>query len=268
MDTRQTVMLEDIEVSYMMQGRQDAPVVLLTHGILSSLSMWDAVADALLPRWCVLRYDLRGHGRTSATRPPYSMAQLAHDAFNLVEKLGIHRVHFVGSSLGGMIGQRLAADFGERLHSATLANTISEQGDVAAWQERIDTARSSGVGPLIDGTLKRWFTPGFFASRASTVERLRKIGTETSPDGFIGCAAAVRDLAHANLVKNIQVPTLVLAGAHDTATPRDQTEKLAHAIPGAQFVVLPAAHQAAVECPREFADAWETFVGGTRSTTS
>jgi 3-oxoadipate enol-lactonase len=249
----------DIDIAYRLEGAEQAPVVLLAHGILTTHRMWDALAQALAPRWRMLRYDLRGHGGTSATEPPYTMLRLARDAVELLDALGIERAHFIGSSLGGMIGQRLGSDFGHRLHSLTLANTTSRQGMAQAWQDRISTAHEKGVAPLVEPTLQRWFTEDFLAQDPEPVPRMRELALSTGVPGFTGCAAAVRDLAHADLLPSIRVPTLVVAGEQDRATPAAESEFLQQQIPGARLVRLPAAHQSAVECPDAFAQAWEAF---------
>ncbi|MDM0037305.1 alpha/beta fold hydrolase [Variovorax sp. J22P271] len=254
------VRVGDLDVSYVAEGPPEAPVVMLAHGILTSHEMWEPVVRALTPRWRVVRYDLRGHGATSSTAPPYCMEQLAQDAVDLLDVLGIDRVHFIGTSLGGMIGQQLAARFGERLHSATLANTTAVQPDPAVWQQRIDVALAKGIDPLVEGTLQRWFTSDFQIRDSAMVEKLRGIARQTSVEGFAGCAAAIRDLNHADILKDITLPTLVLAGALDVAIPPAESSRLAQAITGAQFVRLPAAHQAAVECPNDFVEAWTSFV--------
>lgn len=254
------VRIGDLDVSYVAEGPPDAPVVMLAHGVLTSHEMWEPVARALTPRWRVLRYDLRGHGATSSTAPPYRMELLVKDAVDLLDVLGMDRVHFIGASLGGMIGQQLAARFGERLHSVTLGNTAAVQPDPAAWQQRIDVALAKGIDPLVEGTLQRWFTPDFQMRGAAIVDKLRGIAHQTSVDGFAGCAAAIRDLDHADILRDITLPTLVLAGAYDAAIPPAESSRLAQAIAGAQFVRLPAAHQAAAECPNDFVEAWTSFV--------
>jgi 3-oxoadipate enol-lactonase len=250
----------DIDVCFALEGPAQAPVVMLAHGILTSHRMWDGLAALLVPRWRVLRYDLRGHGGTSASEPPYTMKQLAGDAVGLLDALGLDRVHFIGSSLGGMIGQQLGAKFGERFRSLALANTTAVQGAAAAWEQRIAVAREQSVGPLVEPTLARWFTPGFAASDPAAVDRMRQLALATSVPGFIGCAAAVRDLDHAQLLGDIRVPTLVIAGELDGATPPAESRRLQESIPGAGLAILAAAHQAAAECPGAFAAVWQSFV--------
>lgn len=247
-------------MNYVIEGPDEAPVAMLAHGILTSLGMWDAVAVALASRWRVLRYDLRGHGKTSAPASPYAMSDLADDAVQLLDTLDIEKVHFVGSSLGGMIGQQIAARFPARLLSLTLANTTAVQGTPDAWEHRRAVAQAAdGVGPLVKPTLQRWFTSGFLHRRPEDVSRMEQLAVQTSLPGFLGCAAAIRDLDQSGLLAAIAAPTLVVAGEHDSATPVSESAHLQRSISRAQLVVLPAAHQSAVECPEQFSAAWEEF---------
>jgi 3-oxoadipate enol-lactonase len=251
--------LRDQEVAYRLEGRTGAPAVLLVHGILTDHRAWDAVVERLAPKYAVLRYDLRGHGGSSAPPAPYTMAQLADDVPALLDALGLQRVHFIGSSLGGMIGQQVGARHGARLLSLTLANTGAAQAAPAAWQERIDLARERGVAALADATLQRWFSEGWRQAHPQATTRMRELLLGTSVEGYAGCAAAVRDLAQLELLPKIAVPTLVIAGTEDQALPPAATAKIAQLVPGARLVSLSTGHQAAVEQPDAFCDAWSTF---------
>jgi len=245
---------------HVIEGPHDAPVVMLAHGVLTSHRMWDGVATLLRSRWRVLRYDLRGHGGAAVPPPPYTMADLADDAVALLDRLGIDRVHFVGSSLGGMFGQRLGALHGSRLLSLTLANTTAVQPAPTVWQQRIDAARAHGVVPLVEPTLQRWFTAPFLAAGGETVECMRQLAMSTPVDGFVGCATAIRDLDHAGLLGDIAVPTLVIAGASDQATLPAEGSFIHRRIARSHLATLPAAHQCAAECPQAFVAAWQSFV--------
>ncbi|MFC5496265.1 alpha/beta fold hydrolase [Caenimonas terrae] len=250
------------EIACRVDGPAGAPAVLLVHGILTDHRAWDAVAARLQGRFRVVRPDLRGHGAGSAPAGPYTMQELADDCAGLLDALALDRVHFVGSSLGGMIGQQVGARHGHRLLSLTLANTAAVQGAPASWDERVAVARKSGVAALADGTLQRWFTPGFAERAPQELARMRELLCGTSVEGFAGCAQAVRDLSQLQLLSTIAVPTLVVVGSEDKATPPEQGRQIADAIPGARLVTLPAAHQAAVEQPQAFCDAWLSFVDG------
>lgn len=256
----QHVRVGEMDVALRIEGDETAEPLVLVHGILADHRVWDAVAQQLCTRYRIIRYDLRGHGGSSAPRGPYTMEQLADDVRALLDALGIRRAHLAGTSLGGMIGQQVGIRHGDRLLSLTLANTAAQQGAPQAWDERIATARSSGVAPLAEPTLQRWFTPAFLQAQREEVERVRSILLGTSVEGFTGCAAAVRDLAQLALLPKIRVPTLVIVGSEDKGTPPELGRQIAEAIPGARLVTLPAAHQAAIEVPQAFCDAWLAFV--------
>ncbi len=251
------------ELACRLDGPDGAPVVMLAHGILTDHRVWDGVAGRLVDAgFRVLRYDLRGHGE-SRSGGPYTMAQLADDALAVVDAFGLPRVHFVGSSLGGMLAQQLAARHGDRLISLTLANTAAVQPAAAAWQSRIDTVQRDGhVGALADATLQRWFSPRFRESAPAMVERMRSILLATPAEGYVGCAGAVRDLAQLELLRRIRVPTLVVAGANDEATPPTQSAQLCAGIADARLSTLDAAHQSAFEQPEAFSEAWRSFAAG------
>ncbi|MBN8490756.1 MAG: alpha/beta fold hydrolase [Burkholderiales bacterium] len=249
----------DIDLACRVEGPDDAPVVLLVHGVLTSHRIWDGVAARLAGAWRLVRYDLRGHGNSGATSSPYTMVQLALDALSVLDALGIGRAHVVGTSLGGMIGQVLGAAHGDRLVSLTLANTTVLQPAPKAWEERAAVAREKGVAALVDATLQRWFTPTCLREQPALIEAVRREALRTSVDGFVGCAAALRDLDHRSLLPRIRMPTLVLAGEHDTSTPPADARELERAIPDARIATLPASHQAAAEVPEAFAAAWTRF---------
>lgn len=247
------------DVACRLEGPADAPAVLLVHGILASSRVWDGVAERLSDEWRVIRYDLRGHGATAATPPPYTMEVLAGDAIALLDALAVGQAHFVGTSLGGMIGQVLGAHHADRLLSLTLANTTATQGFPKAWEERSDVALSKGVQTLVEPTLQRWFTRQCLERDFQVIETMRSEALRTSVDGFVGCAHAIQHLDQRELLGIITAQTLVIAGQSDTATPPADSEFLHREIRRSRLVVLPAAHQTAAECPDLFVAAWKNF---------
>lgn len=257
-DTR-TARVAGVELAYRLDGADGAPIVMLCNSVLTDHTMWDAVAQRLVPEFRVLRFDTRGHGASSAPPPPYTMALLAADAVGLLDALHIERVHFIGTSLGGMIGQQLGARFGGRLRSLTLANTMAGPLVPAMWDERAAVARAKGVSALAESTLRRWFTPAFRERAPEQVARVAAMIARTSVDGFVGCAAALRDLDQFELLGRIAVPTLVIAGEHDQSATPQIAQQMRDAIPGARLATLPSAHQSAIEVPDAFCQAWLEF---------
>ena len=154
-----------IEINYQIEG--DGPVVTFSHSLACNLSMWDEQAQGLAGRFRVLRYDTRGHGQTEAPAGAYTLDQLAEDLKGLLDGLGIAETHFVGLSMGGMVGQVFALKHPSRVQSLALCDTTSRYpaGAAAVWEERIKTVGARGMEPLVAPTLERWFTAPFRARR-------------------------------------------------------------------------------------------------------
>src|SRR5437870_1806066 len=162
-----------IRMHYALEGPAGAPVVTLSHSLAARLEMWEPQVKALAGRWRVLRYDTRGHGGSDAPAGPYTLDELAEDARALLGALGISTTHWVGLSMGGMIGQTLALKAPELFASLVLCDTTSRVPPEAKpqWEERIRTADTEGMESLVEPTLGRWFTPPFRERQPEVVER-------------------------------------------------------------------------------------------------
>ena len=239
-------------LAYRFDGPAGAPVVLLSNSLLASMAMWEPQLAALAG-YRVLRMDTRGHGRSEATPAPYSIAMLADDVIGLLDALALPKVHFVGLSMGGMIGQVLGARHADRLHTLALCDTASDMPLRAAWDERIATARRAGVAALAEPTLQRWFTAPFHARDPQAVQAVRAMIVGTPVEGYVGCACAVRDLDQTALLKDIAVPTAVIVGEHDPSCTVAQSRLLHEHIAGSTLQVLPdCAHLSNIEQPAAF----------------
>jgi 3-oxoadipate enol-lactonase len=240
-------------IAYRLEGPVDAPLVMLGNSLAADLGMWDGNLPALLTRFRVLRYDMRGHGGSSTPPGPYTMELLADDAIALLDSLRIDRVHYVGVSLGGMVAQQLAARYPNRIASVVLCATMSQQAAPALWADRIVAVRQSGLQALAEPTLQRWFTAGFHESRPDAVDTVRRMILATRPEGYAGCAAAIRDLAQDALLPRITMPCLVMAGEHDGAATPAMAQHIAGLVPGAQLqVIAGAAHLPNIEQQEAF----------------
>lgn len=237
-------------LSTYLDGRTDAPWVVLSSSLGTSAGMWARQCEALAKTHCVLRYDPRGHGRSDAPAGDYTIARLATDVLEILDRYALERVHFCGVSLGGMVGQWLGAHAAERIDRLVLANTAAFMGPASGWDERIARVRSEGMGSIADAVIERWFTPGFHdASLAETRAQL----LATSPIGYTGCCAAIRDLDLRESARAITSPTLIIAGSRDPATPPSCASELALAMPAQpRVVMLEAAHLSNLEQPTAF----------------
>lgn len=242
-----------IDIRYEISG--NGPWVTLSHSLSCDLTMWDALAASLAPTCTVLRYDTRGHGGTSAPQGDYSFDQLTADLTGLLDALKVGRTHFLGLSMGGMIGQHLALAAPQRLERLVIANSTSRIPPEAGplWDERIAIVRAQGCAGVVEGTLGRWFTPGFRQSRPDATAPIARLIANTPSAGYIGCAAAIRHLDITSRIGGIKAPTLVIAGAEDPGTPPAMSEAIAAAIPGARLEVIPSAsHLSCIEQPEIF----------------
>jgi 3-oxoadipate enol-lactonase len=235
---------------YELCGDSTRPVVMLSHSLGSALSMWECQLAALQPGFRVLRYDTRGHGGSEVTPPPYRLDDLVEDALALLDALEIPAVHFVGLSMGGMIGQGLALGHPQRLLSLSLCSTAAVMPESAqpVIQERIDTALAEGMPALVEGTLARWFTPHFIKNRAPGVEGIRRQFIATPMAGYVGCTEAIRRLDYLEELRRISLPTLVMVGADDPGTPVSASHAIHERIRGSRLEIVPAAmHLANIE---------------------
>ena len=256
-----SVRVNGAEIAYRFDGPAQGRVVLMSNSLMSNYDMWDWTLPALADRYRVLRYDTRGHGRSSTPPGPYSIAMLADDAAGLLDALGIEAVHFVGLSMGGMIGQQLGARFPRRVLSLALCDTASEMPPRSLWEERLAIARTQGVAGLAEGTIKRWFTEPFIQRAPGDIEKVRRMILGTPVEGYMACAGAVRDMAQTTMLLGIQAPTLILTGREDPACTVAQATVLHRMIDDSQMIVLEnAAHLSNIEQPQAFNAALRSFI--------
>lgn len=252
-----------ITIDYEFFGPEGAPVVMLSHSLGSSSIMWAPQLPQLAEKFRVLCYDTRGHGGTTAPEGAYSLDQLGQDALALMDGMDLAQVHWVGLSMGGMIGQNLALRQNGRFKSLTLCDTSSQipQSAWPIWDDRIATVTAGGMNPLVENTMERWFTGPYLAGKPSSVDSIREQFLATPPAGFIGCCHALKQLDYLDQLPGIDLPTMIIVGAEDTGTPVAASEAMHERIPNSQLVVLPeAAHLANVEQAEPFTKALLGFL--------
>jgi 3-oxoadipate enol-lactonase len=247
-------------VFYDVAGPAGAPVVAFGNSLGTNVHVWDAVYAAFVERFRVLRFDMRGHGLTE-TGAGTDMAALASDVVALLDALDIPRVHYVGLSIGGMIGQRLAAEYPTRVDSLVLTATANRIGSESVWDDRIAAANAGGMSALVDGVLARWFTPETHRERPELIRGYASMLSRTPVEGYVAACAAIRDADLAADDARIACPTLAIAGARDLVTPPGDAYALRDAIRDAKCVVIDgAAHIVPAERPAAFIDAAIPFL--------
>ncbi len=257
------VTVNGIGIHYTLNGSASAPVVTLGHSLATNLSMWEPQAEALASRYRVLRYDTRGHGGTEAPAGSYTLEQLAEDARALLLALGIQRTHFVGLSMGGMIGQVLALTYPEMLRTLILCDTSSRIPPEArpTWDERVRVAESQGMEPHVEPTIARWFTPPYIAGHSAVIDGVRRMIRETPPIGYAGCCQAIKLLDLTDRLSAIRIPTLIIVGEDDIGTPVEASRTIHQRIAGSELVILKSAsHLSNIEQAEAFTSAVLAFL--------
>ena len=233
--------------------RPGVPALLLLNALGTTLEMWDDQFEALSERYELIRFDTRGHGKsTPGAHQEATIDLLARDALAVLDACGIARAHLCGLSLGGMIAMHIAQQWPDRVLKAALCNTTPYMPPRETWDTRIQTVLTQGMAPLVEATLGRWLPAEFHQAHPEKVDRVRKMLLETSPAGYAACCAAIRDMDQRESIRGIAAKTLVIGGAKDAAMPPDQTERFASSIPEAKLVILDAAHLSNIERATEF----------------
>jgi 3-oxoadipate enol-lactonase len=242
-----------IDINYEIEG--DGPVVTFSHSLACNLSMWDEQARALKGRYRVLRFDTRGHGQSGAPAGADSLEQLSDDLKALLDGLGIPATHFVGLSMGGMIGQVFALKHPAMVQSLVLCDTTSRYPAAAApiWEDRIKAVGAKGMEPMVAPTLERWFTAPFRARRRDLMERVGTMIRSTPAPGYIGCCHAIPRINVTERLRDVRCPALVIVGEEDPGTPVEMARDIHAALPAAELAILSrASHLSNLEQPEEF----------------
>lgn len=253
---------ETVALHHLLEGPEEAPVLVVANSLGTTLDMWRDQVPALRERFRLLRYDHRGHGGSPVPPGPYSIGDLGRDVLTMLDRLGIERVSFCGLSIGGMVGMWLASEAPERFERLVLCCTSAKLGPPENWDTRARTVRAEGMSAVADAVLERWFTPPFHEGRPEVVRWARGMLEGTSAEGYAGCCEAIRDMDLRDRLGKISAPTLVVAGADDPATPPEHAGLIHDSIPGARLELVPrAAHLANVEQPEIVAREILDFLG-------
>jgi 3-oxoadipate enol-lactonase len=252
-----------INVHYTLEGRESSPVITLSHSLATDSSMWESQMDKLQGSYRVLRYDTRGHGETDAPEGPYSLDMLAEDVLGLLRALGITKTYFMGISMGGMIGQVLGLKAPSALSGLILCDTSSRIPEEAKplWDDRIEVVKRQGMGSQVEATIERWFTPRFREEHPEVVQKVVAMIRATNPQGYIGCARAIRALDLTDRLSAIKVPTLIVVGEDDPGTPLSAAQTIHDRIKDSELVILKsAAHLSNIEQAEAFNTAVFNFL--------
>jgi 3-oxoadipate enol-lactonase len=251
-----------IAVHHDVAGPPDAPALLLSNSLGSTLAMWEPQAAALSDAFRVIRYDMRGHGRSPVPDGPYTLDDLGADALALLDRLEVERAHLAGVSLGGMVSMWLAIHAPERVGRLMPCCTSAQLGPPEGWAERAALVRRKGTQAVAPSVVERWLTPPYREAHPDEVSRLRAMIAATPAEGYAGCCAVIEHMDLRGDLGRITAPTLVVSAIGDHATPPEHGELIASLIPRARLEVLDeAAHLANLERPGAFTALMRDFLG-------
>ncbi len=247
-----------VQIYYEIHGDQNdtsRPWIVFSHSLACTTRMWDPQLGAFAQSYRVLAFDTRGHGQSDSPEGPYTMEMLTEDTFQLLSALDIHAAHFVGLSMGGMIGQLLALEHPGTLASLTLADTACTWPSAAIqlFADRAAQAESAGMKSLVESTLSRWFTPAYHEGNPQAVANVGKMIANSPVAGYVGCSHAIPRIDFTDRLKQIICPTLVMVGQQDAGTPPAMAREIHDNLPGSEFFEIEdASHLSNIEQAETF----------------
>jgi 3-oxoadipate enol-lactonase len=247
-------------LSYSVEGDARVPVLLLSNALGTTRELWRPQVEAWAASWRVVRYDTRGHGRSTLGADGCSLDRLGADALAILDDLGVARAHVAGLSLGGLTAMWLALHAPDRVDRLVLANTAARIGSHEIWASRITQVRGEGLAAVAEAAPSRWFTADFARRRPDAVSTFQSMLRGIDPDGYTACAAVLRDADLRDEVARISRPVLVISGRLDPLTTPADAELLCARIAGARACPLDAAHLSNVEAAPAFTAAVAAFL--------
>jgi 3-oxoadipate enol-lactonase/4-carboxymuconolactone decarboxylase len=251
--------LDGLTVHVRIDGDAGRPPLVLLHSLGTCLEVWDAQAEALAREFRVIRPDLRGHGLTGLGAGDAGIEDMARDVLGVLDALGVDQAHLGGLSIGGLVAQALALAAPARVLSLMLCDTAMVFPPAQMWRDRAALARAQGLDVLEDGVLARWVTPAGMDTAAA--RGLRAMLRRTPAEGYAAAADALGDCDLSERIAALAMPTLIIVGDQDQATPVAAAQAMQAAIAGSELVVLAgAAHIPTVECPAAVTAAMQGFL--------
>jgi 3-oxoadipate enol-lactonase len=252
----QMVSVRGVDIATYVDGEQDRPWIILSNSLAADHSSWYDQLPLLTQNFRVLRYDTRGHGRSSAPEGPYTFGQLTGDVLGLMDHYEIEQASFLGLSMGGMTGLGLAIAYPSRLAQLICCDARSDAPPpfVDNWTARIASVERAGdMEPVAAFNKERWFTSAFIASHSPAIDKTMNTILATSTRGYIGCARALQKLDYKRQLSKIKCPTLFICGAQDAASPPAVMQEMTALVSGAALkLVDPGAHLCNIENPKTF----------------
>jgi 3-oxoadipate enol-lactonase len=252
-----------MELSISEFGSPASPPLLLINSIGATKEvLWSRQIPALERHFRVITYDARGHGQSPVPPGEYTLDDLGRDAVSVLDATGVADAHVCGISMGGITAMWLGVHAAGRVRRLAVANTAARIGSLQSWGDRIALVRREGLAAVAEQAMPKWFTAPFREREPEIVRQFQSMVESISPEGYLGCCAALRDADLRDSIASIRRPTLAVAGAQDVLTPPDALAFVHQQVSGSTLLTLDCAHISNAEKADEFNDALVKFLAG------
>ncbi len=251
------------KIHILVEGREGAPWVVLIHSLGTNAALYDGQIPVLAEHFRVLRYDMRGHGRSSAPPGPYSMDTLIDDLFGLFSRLRIARAHLVGISLGALTAIAAAQRNTPQVASIAFCDSRADMSPdfVKAIDDRNRIIREQGMDAIANAMAVRWLTPATITRKPDLAAKVSEMVRSTPVEGFVACTEAIKSNRILERLAAVRVPSLFVAGDQDPGLPTEVMHRMQVQIPGSEFSVLVgASHLSNLDQPYSFNNVLMTFL--------
>jgi 3-oxoadipate enol-lactonase len=233
------------------------PRIALIHSLALDQSIWDGVVPLLTQHADVLTYDCRGHGRSGRPKMKFTLELFAADLARLLDHVNWPRVALAGCSMGGCVAQAFAGVYADRVQALALIDTTAWYGPTAPkdWRERAATAATKGLQALSAFQATRWVSDAFREAHPQLIRANLDVFLANDIDCYAATCEMLGDADLRHYQSSLRMPTSVIVGEEDYATPVAMSEQIQKALPDATLSVLPnVRHLTPIECPAAIAE--------------
>lgn len=241
------------EIAYTLHRNADSDQrAVLVHSLAMDQNFWKPVAEQLVHRASILLYDCRGHGESGKPPGPYTVALFADDLADLFAHVGWNSALVAGASMGGAVAIQFAGGHPERTSGLGLIDTTAWYGPNAPkdWEARAERASKSGLEELVEFQTTRWFSSAYLAARPEVARQCVQTFLRNDLQAYAQTCRMLGAFDGRNLIEGLRMPTSIVVGEEDYATPRAMAEAMHGSIAGSTLTVIPGVrHLTPIECP-------------------